>query len=412
MTVSTPLPSAELPALEERAGGRRLRVLHVVFSLDSGGLENGVVNLCNRLSPERFAPAICTFFGGGALESRVDRSRVEFFNVQRRWKNDPTLPLRLALQLRRRRFEIVHTHSWGTLVEGVLAAKLARVPIVVHGEHGLLDGQRRHIVMQRWLWSATDQLLSVSAPLADRMSRLVGLPRHNIDVVTNGVDTDRFRPAGDLQAERRASFGLPPQGLLLGMVARLVPVKNCLGVIQAVARLRHEGLHVSLALAGDGPLRDELVRAAHDLRIDDCVYFLGNIIDVDRLYQAIDIFVLNSHSEGMSNTILEAMASGRPIVATDVGSNPELVVAGRTGMLVPADDVGILTDTLMDLIRNPDMRKELGVAARRRAEDEYSLDRMVHKYESVYERLSAHQHFSKVRRAAVKADGLPIANLK
>jgi glycosyltransferase involved in cell wall biosynthesis len=325
----------------------------------------------------------------------VDNSRVELFHVERRWKNDPTLPLRLARQLRRRAIDILHTHSWGTLVEGVLAAKLARVPIVVHGEHGVLDSHRRHIVMQRWLWSRTDQLLSVSAPLADRMSSLVGLPRQKIEVVANGVDTGRFRPTRERQAECRALLGLPMDGLLLGMVARLVPVKNCLGVLHALARLRHEGLDVSLALAGEGPLRDELAQKTRDLQIADCVYFLGNVADVEQFYPAIDIFVLNSHSEGMSNTILEAMASGLPIVATDVGSNPELIVAGRTGMLVPPGDVDLLAETLAGLIRRPALMEDLGVAARRRAEQEYSLDRMAHEYECVYERLAAgliHRH--------------------
>jgi L-malate glycosyltransferase len=404
--------STESIGNKERMSNCRLRILHVVFSLDSGGLENGIVNLCNRLDPERFAPSICTFAGGGALESRVDKSRVEMFCVERRWNNDPTLPLRLARQLRRRAIEILHTHSWGTLVEGVLAATLARVPTIVHGEHGLLECHRRHIAVQRWLWPRTDQLLAVSAPLADQMSQLVKVSRQKIEVVVNGVDTERFRPEFKLQAECRTIFGLPATGHLLGTVARLVPVKNCLGLLHAVARLRRKGTRVALALAGDGPLRGELKQMAHDLQISDSVYFLGNVADVDRFYRAIDIFVLNSHSEGMSNTILEAMASGLPIVATDVGSNSELIAAERTGIIVPAGDVVQLADALAGLIRQPVRCQALGVAARCRAVDEYSLDRMVQKYEGVYERLAGRRHFSAVRPTAVIDDGLPTLSLK
>ncbi|MBI2827570.1 MAG: glycosyltransferase [Planctomycetia bacterium] len=388
MNVSTPAPPPPLPAYD-RPASRRLRVLHLVFSLDSGGLENGVVNLCNRLDPQRFAPAICTFSAGGALESRVDRNRVELCGVERRWNNDPTLPLRLARQLRRRHVELLHTHSWGTLIEGMVAARLARVPRIVHGEHGVLDSHRRHVLLQRWFWSRADQLLAVSSPLADCMANLVGLPRERIEVVANGVDTDRFQPAGNRRAEERAAFGLPSGGLLLGMVARLVPVKNHAGVLEVVARLRSQGLEVALALAGDGPLRDELAQLARELKIADRVHFLGDVARVERFYQAIDVFILNSHSEGMSNTILEAMACGLPIVATSVGSNAEIIVARRTGMLVAKDNVVELAAALNELVGAAALREALGTAARQRAKEEYSVDRMVGRYEQIYEQLAA-----------------------
>jgi glycosyltransferase involved in cell wall biosynthesis len=342
----------------------------------------------------------------------VDKSRVEVFCVERRWNNDPTLPLRLSRQLRRRPIDILHTHSWGTLVEGALAATLARVPTVVHGEHGLLESHRRHIAVQRWLWPRTDQLLAVSAQLANQMSQLVNLPRQKIEVVLNGVDTERFHSEYEVQADHRAYFGLPATGQLIGTVARLVPVKNCLGLLHAVAKLRLEGIRVAVALAGDGPLRGELMQTAHELQISDAVHFLGDVADVDRFYRAIDIFVLNSHSEGMSNTILEAMASGLPVVATDVGSNSELIAAERTGIIVPAGDVVQLADALAGLIRRPARCRALGIAARRRAVDEYSLDRMVQNYESVYERLAGRRLVSAVCPTAVTGDSLPTSGLK
>ena len=172
MTISADL-SSNLQANRDRAQTNRLRVLHLVFSLDTGGLENGVVNLCNRLDSERFAASICTFSAGGALESRLTTERVKLFNTARWWRHDFALPLRLAKFLRAHPVDILHTHSWGTLVEGVLAARLAGVPIVVHGEHGVLQDKFRHRIAQRWLWAGVDQLLAVSSPLADRMSTLV-----------------------------------------------------------------------------------------------------------------------------------------------------------------------------------------------------------------------------------------------
>ena len=265
---------------------------------------------------------------------------------------------------------------------------MARIPTIIHGEHGVLQVQRRNLIVQRWLWRKADQLLSVSGPLADRMASVVGFPRSRIKVIRNGVDTQRFRPNLGDGAQSRIRWNLPVDKLLLGIVARLDPVKNHLGVFHAVDLLRRQGLDVAIALAGDGPLRDELEKAARDLGIGNRAYFLGNVRQIDVFYEGLDVFVLNSHSEGMSNTVLEAMASGLPVVATAVGSNPELVVEGRTGLLVPPGDVASLADGLARLARLPGLRQAMGAAGRRRVESQYSIDRMVRQYESLYQRLA------------------------
>ncbi len=389
MSVATTSPramSSRAPAA--RPAPRRVRVVHTVFSLATGGMENGVVNLCNRLDPTRFAPAICTFTPGGALEARVDRDRVDLFCVPRQWNNDPTLPLRLARELRRRRVDIVHTHAWGTLVEGVLAARLARTPKIVHGEHGLLErGANRRRIMQRWLWPRANQLLSVSARLAEEMVELAGRKIAQVKVVPNGVDADRFRPCARDVDGVRASFGLPTDDVVIGMVARLVPVKNHAGLLTVAASLRRAGRQFTIALAGDGPLRDELLRQVDQLGLSGRVHFLGDVTNIADFYRALDIFVLNSDSEGMSNTILEAMSTGLPVIATDVGSNAESVDDGRTGILVPPADAAALAGAMATLIDLTETRAAYGRAARRRVEDEFSLDRMVRGYEAVYEEL-------------------------
>ena len=366
-----------------------LRVMHAVFSLNTGGLENGVVNLCNRLTPDRFAASICVFQAGGALQARLDSSRVALHVARRYWPIDPTLPFRLAWQLRRLRIDILHTHSWGTLVEGVAAAKMAGTPIVIHGEHGVMEERPRNVPIQRWLWSKTDQVTAVAAPLADRMASVIGFPRDGIRVIVNGVDTERFRPQQAARDECRRHFGLPPTGLLFGTVARLHPVKNHLGILQALARSRQSGVQAALVLAGDGELRDELLGAARDLGIHGHVYFLGDVTQVEKLYNAIDVFVLNSHSEGMSNTVLEAMAAGLPVVATAVGSNPVLVADGETGYLVPAGDSVALASALERIANDEPSRHRMGQLGRLRAERDFSIDCMVREYEDLYCRAAA-----------------------
>ncbi|MCC6127009.1 MAG: glycosyltransferase [Pirellulales bacterium] len=362
----------------------RLNVMHAVYSLETGGLENGVVNLCNRLNPERFAPSICVFRSGGALESRVDARRVKLAAAKSWMGIDPTLPFRLAWHLRRLRIDILHTHSWGTLVEGWAAAKMARTPIVIHGEHGVMEERPRNVMIQRWLWSKVRQVAAVSAPLADRMAQVVNFPRNRIQVIPNGVDTERFRPCRERRSEWRRDFDLPEAEFTVGMVARLVPVKNHLGMLQALALLKERGENAVLAIAGSGPLRESLQAAARDLNICDRVRFLGDIPQIERFLNALDAFVLNSVSEGMSNTVLEAMACGLPVVATAVGSNSLLLDEGKAGCLIPAENAEALARNLEQLMRDRPLREELGRIARVRVEKHFSIDRMVRDYEELY----------------------------
>jgi L-malate glycosyltransferase len=366
---------------------RRLKVLHIVFKLGTGGLENGVVNLCNSLDCDRFSPSICVFHGGGDLESRVDSSRVDLFEVKQYWYYDATLPFRLAREIRRRKFDIVHTHSWGTLVEGVGGALMAKTPIIVHGEHGLLEKRLRNLVVQRWLWSKADKVLAVGEELAERISAEVGFPRSRVHVIPNGVDTQRFRPTLNGKVSQRERFGLPSTKLLLGMVARLVSVKNHLGVLHSLAQLRSQGIDAHLVMAGEGPLQEFLYQTAQNMHLGNYVHFLGTVMNIEEVYQAIDIFILNSKSEGMSNTILEAMACGLPVVATDVGANPQLVCDNQSGLLVKSEDIDSLCQALCKLINDTQLRNQMGKKGRCLVETNFSMKRMVDNYTDFYTEL-------------------------
>jgi glycosyltransferase involved in cell wall biosynthesis len=210
-------------------------------------------------------------------------------------------------------------------------------------------------------------------------------------VIPNGIDTDRFRPNSESQCEWRRKFGIPQTGFLIGTAARLVPVKNHVGVFQAIARLRAKGVQARFVLAGDGPLRDELQQVVRDLGIAEQVHFLGDIHNVPEFLNSLDVFVLFSHSEGMSITILESMACGLPVVVTSVGSNPMLVADGDSGYVVPSGDVESLVNALAVLAEDPRKRQAMGLAGRKRIEDSYSVDRMVQIYSDLYDTLGTKQ---------------------
>jgi glycosyltransferase involved in cell wall biosynthesis len=252
------------------------------------------------------------------------------------------------------------------------------------------------VIVQRWTWRRVDQVLSVSADLTSRMAAEMRFPVERIRTIRNGVDLSRFA-----QRDRRGArelLQLPPDALVIGTVGRLVPVKNQALLLDAIARLHAEGIHVVGLLAGDGPLRQELTARADALGIAAFVRFLGERQDVERVFAAMDIFVLPSVSEGMSNTIQEAMASGLPVIATRVGGAGELVADGKTGILVPSRDVEALSGAMARLASDAHLRQVLGEAGRHRARHEFGLARMVRDYEDLYYEL-AERRQALLRRA-------------
>lgn len=365
-----------------------MRVAHLVYSLSPGGMENGVVNLCNKLHQHNIQALICVLQEGGSLEQRIATNQVELFHVRRHFGNDPSVPIRLAMALRKRSIDILHTHCWVTLVEGFLAAKLSRTPGLIHGEHGTLETRPRNVAVQRMIWRRTTAITAVCHDLADRMSELTGHSRDAIDVICNGVNTEKFCPAKEAGARIRSELGVDPNVVLIGTVARLSKVKNHEGVLDALSRLRQSGYNCDLVLAGDGQLRDELTAQAKNLNIHEHVHFLGHYENVPDLINALDIVVLNSLSEGMSNTVLEAMACGAPIVATRVGENPRVIAHEESGLLVPASNTDALTHALQRLVESPELRASFGAMGRERVLAHFAIDQMVAEYAKLYDRVS------------------------
>jgi L-malate glycosyltransferase len=361
----------------------RIRIGHVVGWLHFGGRENGVVNLVNSLDPNVFDSHIFSFVRDGSLTRRVIPGRCKIIEFGEKLGDDYRLYFKLARAFRSHKIHIAHTHGWGTLLEGMVAAKLARVPAVVHGEHGTIrDDTRAHIYLQWLMWHAADQILSVSNALRQKLAQTINFPENRIRVIANGVDLRRFTVARD-RSGWKFRLNLPPEGLTFGTVGRFVPVK-CYPVLLEASRSIFEKIPNSyLVLVGDGPLHEQLTRLARDYKIHDRVRFLGWRSDVPEILNALDVYVLASESEGMSNTILEAMACGLPVVATAVGGNVELVDRAG-GLLVPPYNPKTLAEAVSLLLADPARRETMGSLARRRVEEHFSLETMAENYAGVY----------------------------
>lgn len=348
---------------------RPIQLVHLVRDLCHGGMENGVVNLVNHHDPQRVQGAIYVMAQAeDAFVQRVrDPRRVVLLN--QRQGNNPSVVWRLARRLRQTQPDMVHTHGWGTLVEGVLAAKLARVPILVHGEHGTMETRPRNMWVQRLMWRFADQLLSVSENHRQALAQTFGVSPGRIRVIPNGVALDRFHIDTHTHTQGQAATA------------------EYHHLITALAGLIREQMPVSGVLIGDGPLHSALQQQAQRLGIVDRMHFLGRRNDVPALLPLFDIFALCSRSEGMSNTILEAMATGLPVVATAVGGTPEMVRHGETGYLVPPQDPQRLEAALMQLLCDAGQRQRMGRHGRCRTETMFSLPAMVDAYEQLYEQL-------------------------
>ncbi|WP_058554034.1 glycosyltransferase [Thiohalocapsa sp. ML1] len=364
-----------------------VRVLHVVHGLPRGGLENGVVNLLNGLPPAQFRQSVACLDSRGEMADRV-RPEVPV-HVLNRGRHDLALPLRLARLIRATRPQVVHCRNWNTWADTVLAQRLSgRRSTLVWSFHGFADGHWfpwRRRVASRGLALATDRLFAVCRDAAERFAGLAGIPQSRFEVLYNGVDCRRFAPSGQRAALRR-TLGFADDELVILTVASLTPVKGHAALLEAAARvLTGTRLRLRFLWLGEGGERGRLEARVRELGIGAWVDMPGGSDRVPQYLAAADLFALPSELEGMSNAILEAMASGLPVVAHAVGGNPELVDHGRSGLLVPAGDSAVLARAIERLVHNHAERRAMGADARLRAEQIFSLEAMLKRYADFYQ---------------------------
>jgi sugar transferase (PEP-CTERM/EpsH1 system associated) len=390
-----PEPQASAPRLPHLHFERKLRqsvpitIVHVLHSFEIGGLENGVANLINTLDWGVYKHKLLCITRAGRLVKRLRRPDVEIVELGKASGSDWRMPLKIARELRRMKPSIVHTRNWGT-IDGIIAARLSGVPVVIHGEHGrtmteIGRGSRKRNLVRKLLAPMLDAYITVSEELRS-IALEIGIPGKKIHTICNGVDLDRFSFKADKRTIRLEN-GLPQDAFIVGCVGRLDPIKNYESLIQILPGLIKDFPKISLLIVGDGPRYSALNELPQQLGIAHNVVFAGARDDVPLLLKAMDIFALPSLSEGISNTVLEAMASGLPVVATRVGGNIELVRDKETGFLVEPEDASDLTIGIRAYLNNPPLIREHGSAGMKRVEEHFSLRRMVSAYDSLYRNL-------------------------
>ncbi len=359
-----------------------MRVAHVLHSFGIGGLEKGVATLVRHASPDLEHVIVCLESGGGSQALLPPGTRV--VELRKGPGHSTRFLLRLATALRGILPDVVHTRNWGGL-DGVIAARLARVRNVVHGEHGwAMDDPRgditRRILIRRFLSLGMREVTCVSRQLRTWLETTVRV-RAPITQIYNGVDVGMYRPSTQ-RGRVRAELEIAPEAFVVTICGRLDPIKDHRTLFDGFRAMRQANPEAVLLVVGDGPMRRELEPLA-----GAGIRLLGNREDVPTILGDSDVFALSSLNEGISNTILEAMASGLPVVATAVGGNPELVTDGISGALFPPGDSVALCRALSAYAAERDLRARHGAAGRRIAEERFSVATMAAAYEEVYRRV-------------------------
>jgi sugar transferase (PEP-CTERM/EpsH1 system associated) len=375
------------------AGPARPLAVHVVHRFDTGGLENGVVNLINRMTDWRHA-VIALTEAVPAFCARVQRSDVPFISLHQAAGHGYHSYPAFVAALRPLRPQVVHTRNLAAL-EMQAAAWWARVPVRIHGEHGR-DSHDPHGEVRKYQWIRrayrpfVQHHVALSRDLQTYLVDKVGVPARRVTQIYNGVDHLRFAPL----AQRARIDGCPfdgPDLCLVGTVGRMQTVKAqpllARAFVQAVADRPDLRARLRLVLVGDGPLRQDCEAVLQAAGLRDLAWLPGERSDVPAIMQGLDLFVLPSLAEGISNTILEAMACARPVIATAVGGNADLVADGHSGQIVPAGDVPALAAALQHWAMDAERCRVAGEAGRKAVEQRFSLTAMVSAYQGLYESL-------------------------
>ena len=363
-----------------------LNVLQLIPTLDRSGAEKQMVMLAKGLPRDRFQVEVATLTRLGAFEAELSANGIPVVTIGKRVKLDPLALIRLTQFLNVRKFDVVQTWIYAANTYGRVAARLARVPVVVVAEMAvdLWKGKSERFIDRR-LATWCDRLVGNSHAVVD-FYRELGVPAERLAMIYSGSDNTE-PPAIDSRGVR-AEFGFEAEAPLILFAGRLAEQKRVGDLLNAVDLLQHVEPNLRTLIVGEGPLRDRLEETASTYDLNNRVRFLGHRNDVPRLMAAADVVVLPSAYEGLPNVVLEAMRYRKPVVATAAPGTTEVVVDNETGLLVPVGDVMLLARAIRDLIRDPTRARRLGEAGRARVEAHFRAEMMIARFAELYEDLA------------------------
>jgi glycosyltransferase involved in cell wall biosynthesis len=366
--------------------GLVIRLLLLIPTLDRSGAEKQLMLLATRLPRSEFDVEVVALTRGGAYATELEAAGVSLTILGKRFKFDPVALHRLRRLLKQRPPDILHTWLFAANAYGRLAAgRSPRFPVVV--SERCVDTWKAgwQLRVDRYLAGRTARLVANSQSVATYY-REQGFPEERMTVIPNGIDLPERANAS--RAALRESLGIPGDARVVAYVGRLAPQKRIRDLIWAFELIRVQREDCHFLIIGDGPERERLQEFARSLRLESSLRFLGHRVDAATLLGACDLFWLASDFEGQSNSIMEAMSAGLPVVASDIPPNRELVSHGATGFLVPVGDRVALAQFAEKLLVDTELAKTLGTAGRERIGRDFSVATMVESYISLYRQLA------------------------
>lgn len=355
------------------------RVMQVTWSLVAGGAEIYALTIASRLDKNKFVPLMCAMDQGGALEPEIKRQGLPFFIMHRRPGIDWRLMLRLHRLFRRKRVDILQTHHFNQLFYSAFGAKLVGARIF-HTEHDTeLSKKPRLRFALRILSLFCEKMIAIGDDIA-AMFREIGIPESKIEIVHAGVELSTVEDSRD---EVRRELQLAENERVAIIVARLFPEKNHKLLLAAFAGVVQKNQNARLLIVGEGVEGDAIRAEVTRLGLENQVRMLGVRRDVPRLLAAADVFVLTSDREGLPIAVLEAMAAGKPVIATAVGNLPDVVRDGENGRIVPRGDRDALESALIELLGDEARASKMGTAARETARG-YDVRTTIERYEQLF----------------------------
>ncbi len=354
--------------------------------LPVGGVENQLVSVLRKYDRKRLTPLVCSLSDKGEIGKEIEDMGVEIFCLNKlKHKFDWTIVKDLYSFIKQKDIKIVRTHQYHANFYGRLAARIANVPCIVASVHNIYTRDRKihRRIINRFLAGSTDKIIAVSESVKKDLLKYDGIPGVKVKVICNGVDINKF--ASIKETRIREELGIPPEFTVIGTIGRLTLQKGQKYLLEAVSKLKDSNHKFVLLIAGDGILKTELQNYSRELGIYDSVRFLGTRRDVPEILSAIDIFVLPSLWEGLGNALIEAMASGKAIITTDIPPIREVVNSEKVGILVPVKNSGAIASAIKLLLHDQALARRIGRAAMEKVSLSFNIDNTVNSYENLFE---------------------------
>lgn len=356
-----------------------VRIMHVVQSLNCGGQEKMIISLAERQIAADMYSSICVLEGAGELSQEAEKKNIPLFYLNKQPGVRLSIIAKLRCLLKQNKITVMHAHNMGPAFYGAISVCFAGVPVAVVTRHG-----RDPIRWNALLWHMIDAVVAISKDTITEFRKSNAISASKAHVIYNGTDTTVSRNILADRSSIKKQFGISDSDIVIGSVGRLCPEKDFITLINAYKFIVLRYPNTKLLIVGGGKLQAELAMYCSQNGIDNKVIFTGFRNNIHELLEIIDIFVLSSISEGMPLALLEAMASGKPSVVTNVGGNVEVVVDGVTGFIVPPKTPDVLASRIMDLIGNKKLSEQFSEAAKNRVADYFSVEHMAEEYLKLY----------------------------